>query len=78
MEEWETIQGMHTRFTTITNKLGSLIEVIPTNELVRETLSVLPPSWESKINAITKARYLEMLILNNLIGNLKTYELKKY
>ncbi|XP_070025953.1 uncharacterized protein [Nicotiana sylvestris] len=54
----ESIQDMHTRFTFIINKLHSLGDVIPKNKLVRKILSILPGSWESKVNAITEAKDL--------------------
>ncbi|XP_070007565.1 uncharacterized protein [Nicotiana sylvestris] len=37
----ESIQDMHTRFTSIINELHSLGDVIPKNKLVRKILSVL-------------------------------------
>ncbi|XP_019244387.1 PREDICTED: uncharacterized protein LOC109224256 [Nicotiana attenuata] len=77
MEEHELIQEMHTRFTSIINELHSLGEIIPTNKLVRKILSVLPGSWESKVNAITEAKDLQKLTIDELIGNLKTYEMKR-
>ncbi|XP_070055108.1 uncharacterized protein [Nicotiana tomentosiformis] len=77
MKDDESIQDMHTRFTSIINELHSLGEIIPRNKLVRKILSVLPGSWESKINAITEAKDLQKLTIDELIGNLKTYEMKK-
>ncbi|XP_070001921.1 uncharacterized protein [Nicotiana sylvestris] len=68
---------MHTRFTSIINELHSLGDVIPRNKLVRKILSVLPGSWESKVNAITEAKDLQTLTMDELIGNLKTYEMKR-
>ncbi|XP_019254967.1 PREDICTED: uncharacterized protein LOC109233535 [Nicotiana attenuata] len=56
MKEDESIQEMHTCFTSIINELHSLGEIIPTNKLVRKILSVLPGSLESKVNAITEAK----------------------
>ncbi|XP_075111770.1 uncharacterized protein LOC142181953 [Nicotiana tabacum] len=50
MKEDEYIQDMHIRFTSIINVLHSLGEVFPRNELVQKILSVLPDSWESKVN----------------------------
>ncbi|XP_070007994.1 uncharacterized protein [Nicotiana sylvestris] len=73
MNDDESIQDMHTRFTSIINELYSLGEVIPRNKLVRKVLSVLPGSWESKVNAITEAKDLQTLAMDELIGNLKTY-----
>nr|XP_033510475.1 uncharacterized protein LOC117275289 [Nicotiana tomentosiformis] len=37
---------------------------------------VLPESRESKVNAITEAKDLQKLTIGELIGNLKTYEMK--
>ncbi|XP_075080134.1 uncharacterized protein LOC142165491 [Nicotiana tabacum] len=71
MKEDEYIQYMHTRFTSIINELHSLGEVIPRNKLVQKILSVLPSSWESKVNAITKAKDLQKLTIDELIGNHK-------
>nr|XP_009761871.1 PREDICTED: uncharacterized protein LOC104213984 [Nicotiana sylvestris] len=47
------------------------------NKLVRKILSVLPSSWESKVNAITEAKDLQALTIDKLVGNIKTYEMKK-
>ncbi|XP_070017488.1 uncharacterized protein [Nicotiana sylvestris] len=73
----ESIQGMHTRFTSIINELHSLGEIIPRNKFVRKILSVLPSFWESKVNAITEVKELQTLTMDELVGNLKTYEMKK-
>ncbi|XP_070003059.1 uncharacterized protein [Nicotiana sylvestris] len=77
MKNDESIQDMHTRFTSIINELHSLGESITRNKLVRKILSVLPSSWESNVNAITEAKDLQTLTMDELVGNLKTYEMKK-
>ncbi|XP_075100934.1 uncharacterized protein LOC142176685 [Nicotiana tabacum] len=46
------------------------------NKLVRNILSILSSSWEIKVNAITKAKDLQELTIDELVGNLKTYEMK--
>ncbi|XP_075106814.1 uncharacterized protein LOC142179831 [Nicotiana tabacum] len=71
MKDDESIQDMHTRFTSIINELHSLGEIIPRNKLVRKILSVLPGSWESKVNAITKAKDLQTLTIDELIGEVE-------
>ncbi|XP_070020881.1 uncharacterized protein [Nicotiana sylvestris] len=76
MKDDESIQDMHTILTSIINEFHSLGDVIPRNKLVRKILSVLGGSWESKVNAITKAKDLQTLTMDELIGNLKTYEMK--
>ncbi|XP_070057649.1 uncharacterized protein [Nicotiana tomentosiformis] len=77
MKDDESIQYMRTRFTSIINEFHSLGEIIPRNKLVRKILSVLPGSWESKVNAIIEEKDLQKLTIDELIGNLKTYEMKK-
>nr|XP_016451579.1 PREDICTED: myosin-11-like [Nicotiana tabacum] len=77
MKDDESIQDIHTRFTSIINELHSLRDVIPRKKLVRKILSVLPGLWESKVNAITKAKDLQTLTMDELICNLKTYEMKR-
>ncbi|XP_075103849.1 uncharacterized protein LOC142178407 [Nicotiana tabacum] len=56
MKDDESIQDMHTRFTSIINELYSLGEIIPRNKLVRKILSVLPSSWDSKVNEEKECR----------------------
>ncbi|XP_070003309.1 uncharacterized protein [Nicotiana sylvestris] len=73
----ESIQDIHTRFTSIINELHSLGKTIPRNKLVRKILSILPSSWESNVNAITEAKELQELTIDELVGNLKTYEMKR-
>ncbi|XP_070015263.1 uncharacterized protein [Nicotiana sylvestris] len=58
MKDDEFIQDLYTRFTSILNELHSLGEVIPRNKLVRKILSIMPSSWESKVNYITEAKDL--------------------
>ncbi|XP_070045492.1 uncharacterized protein [Nicotiana tomentosiformis] len=69
MKEGETILEMHTRLTSIINELISLGEVIPRNKIVRKILSILPPLWDSKVNAITEARKLNIRLLMTLLTN---------
>ncbi|XP_019230087.1 PREDICTED: uncharacterized protein LOC109211041 [Nicotiana attenuata] len=77
MKDDESIHDIHTRFTSIINELHSLGESIPRNKLVRKILSVLPSSWESKVNTIIEAKDLRTLTMDELLGNLKSYETKK-
>ncbi|XP_075074554.1 uncharacterized protein LOC142162137 [Nicotiana tabacum] len=73
----ESVQEMHTQFTSIINEIHSLDETIPRNKLVRKILSVLPSSWGRQVNAITKAKDLQELNFDELVSNLTTYEMKK-
>ncbi|XP_009803953.1 uncharacterized protein [Nicotiana sylvestris] len=58
IKEDESIQDMYTRFISIINELHSQRKIIPRNKLVRKILSVLPGSWETRVNAITEAKDL--------------------
>ena len=77
MGDKETVMEMYTRFTHITNELKSLGKSFTTEELVRKILRFLPQSWEAKVTAIQEAKDMESISLDELIGNLQTYELRK-
>ncbi|XP_070003156.1 uncharacterized protein [Nicotiana sylvestris] len=64
MKEGETIQAMYTRFTTLTNELKSLGRIILEEDKVEKILTM-----ESKNIATLK--------LDELIGNLTAYELRR-
>ncbi|XP_070039677.1 uncharacterized protein [Nicotiana tomentosiformis] len=76
--EGETIQEMYTRFTTLTNEFKSLGRVILEEDKVEKILTrVLLVSWESKITAIQESKNIASLRLDELIGNLTAYELRR-
>ncbi|XP_070007900.1 uncharacterized protein [Nicotiana sylvestris] len=78
MKEGKTIQEMYTRFTTLTNELKSLGRIILEEDKVEKILTrVLRVSWESKITAIQESKNIATLRLDELIGNLTTYELRR-
>ncbi|XP_070052467.1 uncharacterized protein [Nicotiana tomentosiformis] len=77
MKKGETIQEMYTRFTTLTNELKSLGRIIPEEDRVEKILTrVLPITWVSKINVIQESKNIATLSLDELIGNVTTYELR--
>jgi len=77
MGDRETVMDMYTRFTHITNELKSLRKSFTTKELVRKILRFLPWSWEAKVTAIQDAKDMKAITLDELIGNLLTYELRR-
>jgi len=77
MSNKETVMDMYTRFTHITNELKSLGKSFTTEELVRKILRILPQSWESKVTAMQEARKMNKISLDELIGNLQTYGLRR-
>jgi len=77
MSNEETMMDMYTRFTNSTNELKSLGKSFTTEELVRKILRFLPQSWETKVTAIQEAKNMNEISLDELIGNLQTYELRR-
>jgi len=77
MGDRDTVMDMYTCFTHITNELKFLGKSFTTEELVRKILRFLPHSWEAKLTAIHKANDMKKITLDELIGNLQTYELRR-
>ncbi|XP_070025743.1 uncharacterized protein [Nicotiana sylvestris] len=74
-EIWEALQTTHGGITQVKQ---SKIDMLTTeNKLVRKIFSILPSSWESKVNAITEAKDLQKLTIDELVGNLKAYKMKR-
>ena len=66
MREGKTIHEMFTKLSSITNELKSLREHISMSKQVRKVLRIFPKSWESKVDAITKAKDLKVLTVDAL------------
>lgn len=77
MKDGETIFVMNSRFTSVTNELRCLGEPIPIRNQVRMMLKVIPKSWESNVDVIIEAKDLMTLHMDDMIGNIQTYELNK-
>jgi len=77
MGDRETVVDMYTHFTHITNELKFLGKTFTTEELVRKILRLLPRTWEAKVTTIQEAKDFKAISLDELIGNLQTYELRR-
>ncbi|GJW17639.1 UBN2 domain-containing protein [Tanacetum coccineum] len=64
-----------TRFNAIVTSLKSLDSDYSRNKHVRKLLRDLPLKWRAKVKAIEEAKDLATLPLDELIGNLKVYEM---
>ncbi|GKC50723.1 zf-CCHC domain-containing protein [Tanacetum coccineum] len=62
------------RFNTIITSLKVLDESFLSRNHVRKFLRALPTKWRPKVTAIEESKDLSTLPLNELIGNLKVYE----
>ncbi|GJU72458.1 zf-CCHC domain-containing protein [Tanacetum coccineum] len=70
----ETIDCAFARFNTIITSLKALDESFSSRNHVRKFLRALPTKWRPKVTAIEESKDLSTLLLDELIGNLKVYE----
>ncbi|GJW31902.1 hypothetical protein Tco_0051934 [Tanacetum coccineum] len=72
--EEKSIENTFARFNTIINSLKALDEGFSSKNYVRKFLRALHHKWHAKVTAIEESKDLTSLSLNELIGNLKVYE----
>nr|GEU60883.1 copia protein [Tanacetum cinerariifolium] len=70
----ETIDWAFARFNTIITSLKALDEFFSSHNHVKKFLGALPTKWRPKVTAIEESKDLSTLPLDELIGNLKVYE----
>ncbi|GKC81731.1 UBN2 domain-containing protein [Tanacetum coccineum] len=63
------------RFNTIITSLKALDESFSSRNHVRKFLRALPSKWRPKVTAIEESKDLSKLSLDELVGNLKVYEI---
>ncbi|GKC09959.1 zf-CCHC domain-containing protein [Tanacetum coccineum] len=74
MSDDETIDCAFARFNTIITSLKALDESFSSHNHVWKFLRALPTKWRPKVTAIEESKDLSTLPLDELIGNLKFYE----
>ncbi|GJU83018.1 retrovirus-related pol polyprotein from transposon TNT 1-94 [Tanacetum coccineum] len=74
ISEEESIDNAFTRFNTIITSLKALDEGFSSKNYVRKFLRALHPKRRAKVTAIEESKDLTSLSLDELIGNLKVYE----
>nr|GEW46575.1 zf-CCHC domain-containing protein/UBN2 domain-containing protein [Tanacetum cinerariifolium] len=72
--EEESIDDDFARFNTIINSIKALGEGFSSTNYVRKFLKALHTKWRTKVMAIEESKNLTTLSLDELIGNLKVYE----
>ncbi|GJY83391.1 zf-CCHC domain-containing protein [Tanacetum coccineum] len=72
--EEESIDNAFARFNTIITSLKALDESFFSKNYVRKFLRALHPKWHAKVTDIEESKDLTSLSLDELIGNLKVYE----
>ncbi|GKA88727.1 hypothetical protein Tco_0810491 [Tanacetum coccineum] len=72
--EEESIDNAFARFNTIITSLKALDEGFSSKNYVRKFLRALHPKWRAKVTVIEESKDLTSLSFDELIGNLKVYE----
>ncbi|GJU38854.1 hypothetical protein Tco_1191811 [Tanacetum coccineum] len=70
----ESIDNGFARFNTIITSLKALDEGFSSKNYVRKFLRALHPKWRAKVTDIEESKDLTSISLDELIGNLKVYE----
>ncbi|GJU98156.1 zf-CCHC domain-containing protein [Tanacetum coccineum] len=70
----ETIDCAFSTFNTIITSLKALDESFSSRNNVRKFLRAIPSKWCPKVTAIEESKDLSKLSLDELVGNLKVYE----
>ncbi|GKE28339.1 hypothetical protein Tco_1443723 [Tanacetum coccineum] len=73
--EEESIDNAFARFNTIITSLKAFDEGFSSQNFVRKFLRALHPKWRVKVTAIEESKDLTSLSLDELIENLKVYEI---
>ncbi|XP_062008755.1 uncharacterized protein LOC133725489 [Rosa rugosa] len=76
MREDESNDDFHSRLINVTNECESLGDPIAKHRIVKKFLRSLPASFLSKKTAIEEVQDLEIYSLDELLGNLQTFEMK--
>nr|GEV85729.1 serine/threonine protein kinase SRPK1 [Tanacetum cinerariifolium] len=71
----ESIDSAFARFNTIITSLKALNEGYSSKNYVRKFLRALHPKWRAKVTAIKESKDLTSLSFDELIENLKVYEM---
>ncbi|GKD46718.1 zf-CCHC domain-containing protein [Tanacetum coccineum] len=71
----ESIDSAFARFNTIITSLKALDEGYSSKNYVRKFLRALHPKWRAKVTTIKESKDLTSLSLDELIENLKVYEM---
>ncbi|GKD42971.1 hypothetical protein Tco_1267616, partial [Tanacetum coccineum] len=75
ISEDESIDSASARFNTTITSLKALDEGYSSKNYVRKFLRALHPIWRAKVTTIEESKDLTSLSLDELIGNLKVYEM---
>ncbi|GJS62819.1 reverse transcriptase domain-containing protein [Tanacetum coccineum] len=75
ISEEESIDSAFASFNTIITSLKGIDEGYSSKKYARKFLRALHPKWRAKVTTIEESKDLTSLSINELIGNLKVYEM---
>lgn len=76
MKDNEQLQDMITRLATVINELTSLGKILTIEEQMYKVLRILPKAkLDVKVTAIREAKDITTMTLDEMVGNLRTYEM---
>nr|AFP55554.1 gag-pol polyprotein [Rosa rugosa] len=76
MTEDESIDDFHARLLNVTSQCRSLDDPFEEHRIVKKFLRSLPSKFQAKQIAIEEAQDLDTYTLDELVGNLKTFEMR--
>ena len=76
MSKEESIKEMYGRLSTLVYKSKMLGKPYTELEVVRKILRILPRNFEAKVTVIQESKDLKKIKVEELIGNLTTYEME--
>ncbi|XP_024171720.1 uncharacterized protein LOC112177689 [Rosa chinensis] len=76
MEEDESVDDFHARLLNVTSQCRSLDDPFEEHRIVKKFLGALPSKFQAKQIAIEEAQDLDTYTLDELVGNLKTFEMR--
>ena len=76
MGEDEFVDDFHARLLSVTSQCQSLGDPIEEHRIVKKFLRSLPSKFQAKQTAIEEAQDLDIYPLDELVGNLKTFEMR--
>ncbi|XXG89744.1 hypothetical protein AAC387_Pa12g1674 [Persea americana] len=74
MEDDETFDEFNSKLNAIVNDTFTLGESVPENRIVKKIMRSLPERFDAKVVAIEENKNLNTLKVDELIGNLQTFE----
>ena len=74
MEDDETFNKFNSKLNAIVNDTFTLGEPVPENRIVKKILRSHPERFDAKVVAIEENKNLNTLKVDELIGNLQTFE----